>query len=346
MTGAERIRAMLAHQPIDKIGAAGWLHMPVVDRYLDKFIRETIEFTDQNNWDLIKVMPNGHYFPEAYGAEIEFLEDPTRWSGNILKYPIVTPADLEHLPVLNPADNSVFRREIAVVKGLYDHYKGSIPILPTLFTPLTWVQEMTRSTVAGPTLEFVRNHGEALHKALKALLETSIRLADAYVEAGADGFFIASQFASKELLTEAEFDEFCKPYEEALIGHINKKTWFNMFHVHGDKNLYIEKFAAYDVQALNWENVPQGLPEEEITSISRVRSLTDKIIIGGTDQHHDFNGTPAEVKERLKSRLAKALAETKDNRFIFAPGCALPLEAERGIFSLLREVADEFGSLR
>jgi uroporphyrinogen decarboxylase len=345
MTGAERIKAMVDHQPIDKIGATGWLHMPVVDRYLDKFIKETIEFTDKNEWDLIKVMPNGHYFPEAYGAEIEFLEDPTRWSGNILKYPIVTPTDLEKLPVLNPEENRVFQREIAVVKGLYDHYNGTKPILPTLFTPLTWVQEMTRSTEAGPTLEFVRNHKEALHKALNALLETSIRLADAYVEAGADGFFIASQYASKDLLTEAEFDEFCKQYDEALIEHINKRTWFNMFHVHGDKNLFIEKFAAYNVQALNWENVPHGLEEKETTSIAKVRSLTDKIIIGGTDQHHDFHGTPAEVKEKLKNRLAVALAETKDNRFIFAPGCALPLDVDRSSFSLLHEVAEEYGTL-
>ena len=38
------------------------------------------------------------------------------------------------------------------------------------------------------TLEFVHNHKEELHKALKALLETSIQLVDAYVNAGADGF--------------------------------------------------------------------------------------------------------------------------------------------------------------
>lgn len=346
MTGRERIRAMIEGNPFDKIGVTGWLHMPVVDRYLDKFIDETIEFTNENHWDFIKVMPNGHYFPEAYGADIEFLENPLRWSGNIRKYPIVTAKDLAKLPVINPQENPVFLREVAVVKGLYDYYKGNTPLLPTLFTPLTWVQEMTQSTVAGPTLEFVHNHKEELHKALKALLETSIQLVDAYVNAGADGFFIASQFASKDLLTEEEFDEFCRPYDEALLEHINQKTWFNMFHVHGDKNLYIEKFAKYKVQALNWENVPHGVKEDELTSIEKVRSLTDKIIIGGIDQHHDFYGAREEVKDRLRKRLESALRETKDNRFILAPGCALPLDANREIFTVMHEVVDEFGLIQ
>lgn len=345
MTGAERIRAMLENKPVDRIGATGWIHMSAVDRYPDKFLKETIDFTDKNQWDFIKVMPNGHYFPEAYGADIEFLEDPTRWSGNIRRYPIVTAKDLENLPVLDPAENPVFAREVAVVKGLHDYYKGSVPLLPTLFTPLTWVQEMSQSTVAGPTLEFVRHHKEELHKALKALLDTSIKLVDSYVAAGADGFFIASQFAKKELLTEEEFEEFERPYSEALLEHINKKTWFNIFHVHGDKDLYIEKFAAYQVQALNWENVPHGLKEEEIASIAKVRSLTDKIIIGGTDQHHDFYGTKEEVKEKLKRRLETALAETKDNRLIFGPGCALPMDVDWDIFTLIREVAEEYGAI-
>jgi uroporphyrinogen decarboxylase len=343
MTGAERLRAMLEKKPVDKIGATGWLHMSKVDRYPEKFLKETIEFTDKNEWDFIKVMPNGHYFPEAYGADIEFLEDPTRWSGNIRRYPIVTPKDLENLPVLDPVENPVFAREVAMVKGLQDYYKGAAPLLPTLFTPITWVQEMSQSTVAGPTLEFVRNHKKELHKALKTLLETSIKLADAYVAAGADGFFIASQFANKNLLTEEEFEEFSRPYDEALLEHINKNTWFNIFHVHGDKNLYIEKFADYNVQALNWENIPHGISKDEITSIAKVRSLTDKIIIGGTDQHHDFYGTREEVKAKLKARLETALKETQDSRLIFAPGCALPMDVDREVFTLIREVVDEYG---
>lgn len=68
MTGRERLKAFVQKKPVDKVGASGWLHMPVVDRYVDKFIKETIEFTDKNQWDFIKVMPNGHHFAEAYGG--------------------------------------------------------------------------------------------------------------------------------------------------------------------------------------------------------------------------------------------------------------------------------------
>lgn len=346
MTATERMKAFIDKKPVDKVGASGWLHMPLVDRDIDKFLKETIAFTDKNQWDFIKVMPNGHYFPEAYGADIEFSKDPTKWYGNIRKYPIETPEDAADLAILDPAENPVFVREVSVVKALADHYKGTVPILPTLFTPLTWIQEMSHSQNPEPTLAMIRNNKEELHKGLTALLETSKKLADAYIEAGADGFFIASQFASKDLITEEEFDEFCKPYDEALIEHVNKKTWFNIMHVHGEKNLYIEKFVNYNVQALNWENVPYGVSEEEASSIAEVRSMTDKVIIGGTDLHQDYhspNNDRAEIKEKLVKRLQQSLHEVKDNRFIFAPGCALPLDVNRDVFTLLREVVDEYG---
>ena len=117
-------------------------------------------------------------------------------------------------------------------------------------------------------------------------------------------------------------------------------------HVHGEKNLYIEKFVNYNVQALNWENVPYGVSEEEASSIAEVRSMTDKVIIGGTDLHQDYhspNNDRAEIKEKLVKRLQQSLHEVKDNRFIFAPGCALPLDVDRDVFTLLREVVDEYG---
>ena len=85
--------------------------------------------------------------------------------------------------------------------------------------------------------------------------------------------------------------------------------------------------------------------KEEITSIEKV--LFDiKIIIGGIDQHHDFYGAREEVKDRLRKRLESALRETKDNRFILAPGCALPLDANREIFTVMHEVVDEFGLIQ
>ena len=200
MTGTERIKALLNGTTADRTPISGWLHMPTVDRYIDRFVAEEIAFTDQNDWDFIKVMPNGHHLAEAYGAKIHFLEDPKRWSADILEYPIRTVEDFVNLPVLDPKENPVLKREVEVVRRLAEHYKGTKPILPTLFNPITWVQEMNQSTVPGPTLDFLRNHKKELHAVLETILQTNLRLADAYIEAGADGF-VYKDISTTDLLT-------------------------------------------------------------------------------------------------------------------------------------------------
>ena len=112
----------------------------------------------------------------------------------------------------------------------------------------------------------------------------------AYIEAGADGFFFAQRYSNADILSEQEFERFCRPYDEMLLARAHGRTWFNMVHVHGAKNFFWDQFKTYDVQALSWENTPQQIPEEERSTVAKVRAVTDKILITGTDQFHDFYG--------------------------------------------------------
>jgi uroporphyrinogen decarboxylase len=347
MNTSERLRAIATKKPFDKVGASAWWHLPTVDRYAGKFAEETVRFTDLNQWDFIKVMHNPHLFAEAYGVGIEYLEDPKEWSGIIHRYPIKTPDDLVKLPALDVEKNTVFAREIDVVKRLTEHYKGTVPVIFTLFTPITWVQEMTHSTVPVETLDFIHNNKKELHKALDTLLELNLQFIDMLTKAGADGFFIASQYGVAKFgntaFTDSEFDEFEFPFVKAMVDHLKKNTWFNILHVHGDRNLRIEKFLDLDVQAINWENTHPEISAAELISIERVRSLTDKVIISGIDKGACFEGPLAKVRDRLRSFLEKALRETKDNRLILAPGCALNLNVHEKSLAVLREVVDAFG---
>jgi uroporphyrinogen decarboxylase len=340
MNSTERLKAMLAGGSVDRTALAGWLHMPLVDRDIAKFIAATIQFTDENRWDFIKIMSNGHYMAEAYGADIEFSSDPRQWSGHFRSYPIKTSRDLLKLPVLDH-NNAALAREIAVTRGLVQHYQGTIPALATLFTPLTLVQEMSSSLDPRITREFMRYHKKELHQALKSLLATNLNFLDGLLAAGIDGIFLASQFINSDVISRDEYDEFCRPYDIAILDYIKGKTWFNLFHVHGDKHLLFDKCLDYDVQAFNWEDAPYGIPDEQRTSIQSVRALTDKIIIGGIDQHHDFYHAQhdrAAIKAQLQRQFDRALKSAGGNRFIFAPGCALPLEIDRDVFTLMKEI--------
>jgi len=351
MTKTERIRAMINNQSTDRVGMSGWLHMPMVDRNIKDFIKATIDFSDNNNWDFVKLMSNGHYFADAYGAKIRWKNDPREWSGDFLEYPVKMPEDLASLPVLEPDENPVFQREIAIAKGVCDHYKGAVPVLATIFTPLTWMQEMMSSCNPAVAIQMMAEHPREVHKSLEVLLETNKKLLDRMIEAGVDGIFLSTQWATKALITNEQIAEFCRPYDKELLQYIKNRTWFNMMHLHYCEELNFEEFLDYEgIQAFNWENCTKISDMSRLTSIRKVRRLyPDKVIIGGIDQYNDFVNTGNNreaIKDVLRRRLQTALEECGDYRFIFAPGCALPLDVDRYVFTLMQEVVLEEGLVR
>lgn len=350
MTGTQRIKALLDGSPIDRTPIGGWYHMPLVDRNVTDFTRELIASTDLNHWDFIKIMTNGHFYTEAYGGEIEFSRVGTQWNGTIKKYPIRSAEDARTLPVLD-ISNPVWQRELQIVRNLKAHYQDRLPIVATIFNPLTAVQECVGSLDPAPILRLMVEDPDALHKALEAMTQTNFIYLDALFEEGIDGIFLANQYSMSHILTDIQYEEFCQPYEARILEHCKGHTWFNMAHIHGSCNLRMAPYFAYGsdvLQALNWESCPVGVPEQEIVSIADVRAQSDKIIIAGFDQNNDFltpeNDREA-VKAVLKRRFLEALKENGSNRFVFGPGCCL---AAGGSYlnALIYEVAEELGQSR
>lgn len=350
MTAAQRLREMVAGKPVNEIGASGWLHSPGPDRgTAEEFSSEIIRMTDYSRWDLIKIMPNGVYTQEAHGSDIEYfsgnltLEDlKAKRVFQIHHYMIEHSRQMEAFPVLDISKNKVFQREIANVKALADHYQGTVPILPTIFTPTHCIPEFVGGI--DKARWYFENHPDAVDKMLQSLVQTELQLLDAYIEAGADGFFFAQRYSNADILSEKEFERFVRPYDDMLMDRIKGRTWFNMIHVHGARNFFWNQFKTYNVQAISWENTPLQIPEEERSTVEKVRAITDKVLITGTDQFHDFYGTKEEVLDCFRRRVERAAKESGDNRLIFAPGCSLPLDIDNETVHLLRVAADEYNA--
>jgi uroporphyrinogen decarboxylase len=339
MNGTERIKALLNGEKTDRTPISGWFHVPGKDRDVEIFTNETIRLTDKYDWDFVKVMPNGLHIPEAYGAVVDFGADPNMpWGGIVHKYPITSHEDLTKLKPLDPKENPVLKREVEVVRRVAEHYKGVKPVIPTMFNPITWLQEMTHSTSASEILGFLAEYKDEVHQALEVLLETNLRLVDAYIEAGAAGVFYASQYANSNLIGHDLFKEINTDYDLRFFDHIKDSTWFNVLHIHGNVNLYFDDFAKYPVQAINWENVLKDAPADELTSVKLARSVFSGILITGIDQVNDFAGSRDEIKARLTERLNTIREEDPTGKIVFAPGCAFSTDDDPELFTLVKEV--------
>ena len=207
-----------------------------------------------------------------------------------------------------------------------------------MFNPITWLQEMTHSTSASEILGFLAEYKDEVHQALEVLLETNLRLVDAYIEAGAAGVFYASQYANSNLIGHDLFKEINTDYDLRFFDHIKDKTWFNVLHIHGNVNLYFDDFAKYPVQAINWENVLKDAPADELTSVKLARSVFSGILITGIDQVNDFAGSRDEIKARLTERLNTIREEDPTGKIVFAPGCAFSTDDDPELFTLVKEV--------
>jgi uroporphyrinogen decarboxylase len=342
LNSTQRIRALLTGREIDRTPIAGWFHMPLVDQNVTDFTREIINTTDYYGWDFLKIMSNGHYPTAAYGGKIKYSTNSEKWNGDIYDYPVKQCADLEKLSVLT-RDNAVFRHELAIVSELYSHYRGDIPLIATIFNPITFLQELISSLNPAPVLELICNNRALIHKTLKVLLETNLMLIDAFVEKKADGIFYVNQFASRNVVNAELFDEFSLPYDEEILRYLDNKTWFNIIHLHGTGGLYFEKYTNLPFQAFSWECCPSNTDANHTDSLTKVKAMFNKVLITGIDQNTDFispENDRAAVKRTLQMRYANALRENGGNRFIFAPGCALPLNTPRYFFRLIKDVVE------
>lgn len=346
MNSYQRIRAMVNGEKVDRPAFTGWMHLPLVDRCIKDFVHMTISNQLENNWDVIKIMPNGLYFTEAFGQGITFSVMENEWRAKITRHVIEHPAQFAGLRPVS-VQHEVFQRELDATKRIVDRFKGEVPVIATVFTPLTWASEMycgfDRTTMMVAAMQY---SGKALHEGLKAITETNINFCNELVKAGVDGIFYATHYCSSSLINREQHEEFGIPYDLQVLDEVNKGTWFNMLHLHASENIMVKEFAEYPVQAINWEDICCA-PETRVT-LKMARSYTSKILVGGLDQHHDLvraDNDREAVKGLIKERILEAVQQAGPDRLIFAPGCAFPNTIPRYRFHLISEAMEDcFGN--
>ena len=325
MTGFKRITALLEGGQTDRPARSLWKHFPIVDQRADSLAERTIDFQRRYDWDFVKICHNGLYSIEDWGSEI-------RWPGHelergeVIRFGIGSATDWERLEPLG-TEAGALGRELEVVRRVAGHFDREVPVLATVFSPLTTAIKMRGERL----FEDFESDPEALRRGLSVITDTTARFATEVMRAGADGIFFATQLATRDRLSVDQYREFGREFDLPVLEAAGA-GWFNLLHIHGDDPM-IDRLADYPVAALNWHD------RRSTASLDQVRNMSDKLFVGGVDEVGVLGqvGTPGDTaEERLATHLREAI-EAAGGGLVLGPGCVVPLEVSDEAIRLVSE---------
>lgn len=325
MNKRERLHAAFHKQPVDRPPIALWRHFPKDDLDPEKFARRVVAFQNEYDFDLVKVTPAASYVAEMYGG---VLEDAGNVEGTRrhVKRVIDRWEDWLDIQPLD-RDHPVFVREREAMRRIRAGLGKDVPILQTIFSPLSCAR-----TLAGEEfVQDVRGHPGALHRALNALGTTMERFALDSIEAGADGIFLATQVALRDLITPEESRGYGQAYNLALLNKLHGHVDFVLLHIHGE-NTYYEHLFKYPVQVVNWHD------RRTAPTLREGKELFHGAVAGGLDETDTMpNGSPEDVAAQVRD----AITQTGGTGLIIAAGCVIPITTPEANIRAARRAVDQ-----
>lgn len=329
MTVWERIEAALHGDEVDRIPVAMWKHWFLQDRAPGRLADLNLALQRQFDTDLIKLTPGNLTYVEDWGATIKFGTDDDQIS--LAVQPAVPSAscwaDLPRLDVTKGA----LGRELETIRLTAAGAGGTVPVLMTIFSPLTIAFKLCGDRIAGKrVVEDLRESPRQLHAGLARIAEVLRGYVSACLTAGADGFFFATQLAIDELLSRDEYREFGIAYDLRVLEPMQGKSRLTMLHLCKGQRLMLDLLESYPVDAISWAH---GTSQPSLTE---ARRLTKKALATGVSLQTLHEGTESDVFAEARA----AIAEAGRRGFLLAPGCVIKATAPDGNLRAMRRAAE------
>lgn len=340
MTKRERVDAALRGEPVDRVPVSAWQHFIPDELNMDTLAQTSLKHFNEFDWDWMKLNPRATYYAEAWGNHYDFNEYSRVYPKQV-GGPVQSSADLEKIVQVSPTSKP-FAEHLELIKKVRAGI-GDAHFVQTVFSPLSVLAFLaariphvhTADTAvqaqAEGAVRMIRENPRGAHEALRNIAATLAGYAAEAVDAGASGLFFAIvKLARQGILTEAEYEEFGKPYDLQVLQAVQSAP-FNMLHVCGPA-VYFRQVSDYPVHAINWAAVGQQNP-----TVGEAARQTDKAIIGGVDEDGVLQtGTPEQV---IEEALA-AIRATGARRFLLSPGCGTSMQVPSANLHALRRAAD------
>lgn len=354
MTHKERLMAAVKGEWLDRPCLAFWgPHYNLEEANAKDLAFACIANQQAYQYDFIKVMASGMYIPEAFGQVIPYATHSKMeaWL-NVQKFCISHANDWLDIRPVKVSESEVLQRNVEAVKIMSDHFQGDVPILPTVFSPASAMGECCGGFFDEEKfVSMCMYEPQKVEHGLEAMEETLINLMEAFIDAGASGFFFGMQNGLNRKLGHDLFMHFEHDPSARVLNAINSKTWFNMLHLCnglGDKGdtEAVEWCLDLPADAINYPSTWSWMP-----SFKELRAKTDKVLVGGiennagvltrkllnTPGHNDFSGNDRNtIYNRLYNRVKDAI-DGAGNKLVIAGGCGI-YEPHR--FGVMNEVMD------
>ncbi|MCC6532034.1 MAG: uroporphyrinogen decarboxylase [Burkholderiales bacterium] len=305
----ERVRAALRGEALDRPPYSFWTHLPGIDLDWQRLAEATAAFQSRYQLDFVKSMPNGFYCIEDWGARIDFSQIAAGGTGRVTHAPINRADDWQRIARVDVAQGA-YGRELRHLEALVARLGPNVPLLATVFSPLTIAAKLSRDAH--------RSHLRAAPESVTGALETITAVTCEFVRAaiarGCAGMFFALQEATRAAFTEAEYARFGEPFDREVIAAADAAGgWFNVLHLHGE-DTHFDLVASYDATALNW-HIGETPPSIEAY---RARGGA-RPIVGGLQRAHLTQCD----RDAVGADLKRALDETRGRGILIAPACVI-----------------------
>lgn len=303
----ENVKAAISGNKVSQIPYSFWTHFPEIDQNPKQLAEKTYEFCCNLDVDFIKNMPNGLFCVEDWGIKANFENVAKGGVAEVDRYAIEEPDDWLNLTELD-VTKGAYGRELESVEYLLEKLDGKIPLLVTVFTPLTIAKKL-----AGPKLKsHLYEYPQLLRVGLDVITRTTIKFARAAIKKGCAGLFFANQMANHNELSRDLYLEWGTPYDLQVLNLTNEISWFNIIHFHGDKQMY-DLFDKYPTQFINW-HIGESSPYLE-----EYLEMNSQSIAGGLQRFHIRNKDLDLIKQEVKNIINL----TEGRRLLLTPGCVL-----------------------
>jgi uroporphyrinogen decarboxylase len=308
MNKKERFSAAVNGADVDHPPCTAWVHFATDYLPGEEVARRHAAFVRAFDWDICKVMHDYRYpLPEG----VETLTGPK----DMLRF---TP---------QPANSKNYVEQLKVIRALRADLGPDVPLVDTFFDPF---QQVMRKVGYGKARLVYENEREGLQM-LEAVTETVCGYMQELKKAGCDGVLYSINGAiappGDRGIDDATFKTFLRPFDlrvlEAMQGMVR------ILHVHGT-HVDMRRVLDYPCEVFSVSDRLAGNP-----SLTQLRAMTDKCLMGGIDEMRVHDRSLPELREEIQD----AYKQAGKRKFILAPGCTSAPQTPEHIWRCVRETS-------